>query len=150
MPQGRAEAPHPVSLEVLPASRVMGLQTEQQSLATAIFSDGSRRDVTSGAAYTSNAGHLAEVDRGGRIRTGDAAGEAAITVNYMGHVAAVRILLPRPDRPGTYPLLMAHNHIDELVWAKLHVLGIVPSEPCDDGAFLLRPFLDVLGTLPRP
>jgi hypothetical protein len=150
MPLGRADAPRPVSLRVSPRSRVMGTRSDQQILATAAFSDGGTRDVTSAASYTSNSPAVAEVDRTGRMRTGNVPGEAAITVNYMGQVAALRIQVPRSDVPTPYPAIPVHNRIDELVWAKLRTLGIVPSELCSDVVFLRRSTLDAMGTLPAP
>ncbi len=38
--------------------------------------------------------------------------------------------------------------IDEFVFAKLKELKIEPANPCSDGAFLRRVYLDTLGTLP--
>jgi hypothetical protein len=147
-PTGSGNAPHVVELRLSPTDRLLDFDAGQQILATAVFSDGSRRDVTAAAGYASNAGHVAEVERGGRVRTGHAPGEAAITVNYMGHVAAVRIRVPRPGTPDPYPALAVNNKVDELVGAKLRVMGLVPSDLCDDAAFLRRTYLDVLGTLP--
>ena len=149
-PLGEAGAPRAVSIRVSPVERVLGLKAEQQILATAIFSDGSERDVTAAAGYTSNAAHVAEVDSRGRVRTGSSPGEAAITVHYMGHVAAVRFQVPRPDAPNPYPALPVNNKIDELVWAKLKTMGILPSERAGDAVFLRRVYLEVLGTLPTP
>ncbi len=150
MPVGRNGAPDVASIRVSPRERVLGLRAEQQILATAVFTDGSLRDVTAAAAYSSNAGHVAEVDAQGLVRTGAAPGEAAITVRYMGHVAAVRFQVPRPDAPKPYPTLPINNRIDELVWAKLRTMGIVPSDGADDATFLRRTYLDAIGTLPRP
>lgn len=149
-PLGEAGAPHAVSLRVNPAERILGLKSEQQILATVVFSDKTERDVTAAAGYTSNAGHIAEADTKGRIRTGHSSGEAAITVHYMGHVAAVRVQVPRPDAPNPYPTLPSNNAIDEFVWSKLKTIGILPSELASDAVFLRRAYLDVLGTLPKP
>jgi hypothetical protein len=150
MPRGRADAPRMAALRVSPPSRVMRPEANQQILATAIFSDGTARDVTAAASYASNSPTVADVDRTGRVHTGHSPGEAAITVHYMGHVAAVRIQVPRTDVPSPYPSLPANNRIDELVWAKLRTLGIVPADLCDDLTFLRRSTLDVIGTLPTP
>jgi hypothetical protein len=150
MPSGETSAPRVVSIRVSPAERLLGLEADQQILATAVFSDGSLRDVTASAGYTSNAGHVAEVDRGGRIHTGRAPGEAAITVRYAGHVAAVLVRVPRPRAPDPYPALAVNDKLDELVGAKWKAMGLVPSELCDDATFLRRVYLDVLGTLPTP
>jgi hypothetical protein len=149
-PVGDANAPRAVRLRVSPAERILGLKAEQQILTTAVFSDGTERDVTAAAGYTSNAAHVAEVDHHGHVHTGSSPGEAAITVHYMGHVAAVRFQVPRPDAPNPYPTLVSNNPIDELVWAKLKTVGMVPSELAGDAVFLRRAYLDVLGTLPKP
>jgi Protein of unknown function (DUF1553)/Protein of unknown function (DUF1549) len=150
MPYGGDDAPNVVELRVCPTERVLGFAAEQQVLVTAVFSDGSTRDVTAAASYTTNASHVADVDRAGRIRTGQNPGEAALTVRYTGHVAAVRVRVPRPGAPNPYPNLAVNNKVDELVWAKLKTMGIVSSDLCDDATFVRRLHLDVLGTLPTP
>ena len=152
MPLGSDDAPHVVALRASPVERVLGFQTTQQILATAELSDGSQRDVTDAAAYTSNSGIAAEVDAQGIVRTGRATGEAAITVQYMGQVAAVRVLVPRPNSvkaTETTPW-PTNNSIDELVWAKLRKMGIEPSGIADDATFLRRLYLDAIGSLPKP
>ena len=150
MGTGPADAPRAVALRVIPAERVLGLKAEQQILATAVFSDGGLRDVTAAAGYTSNAGHIAEVGPGGRVRTGTIPGEAAVTVHYMGLVGVARFQIPRPDAPNPYPAIPTNNAIDGLVWAKLRTMGILPSELADDATFFRRLHLDAIGTLPRP
>ena len=137
MPVGQSNGPRLIAIRVSPTERhYRRSRHEQQILATGIFSDGSRRDVTWAATYTSNAEHVAAVDGHGLVQIGSIPGEAAITVNYMGQVAAVRLQVPRPDAPHPYPNLPANNKIDELVWAKLKTMGIVPSELTGDAAFL--------------
>jgi hypothetical protein len=150
MPWGDDTAPRIARLETQPGERSCGFQSRQQIAVTAIYNDGTRRDVTSAAIYASNAPHVAEVDSRGVVRTGQAPGEAAITVSYLEQVAVVRIVVPRPDGPASYPDLPVNNEIDRLAWARLRSLGIVPSELCDDATFLRRVFLDAIGTLPTP
>ena len=149
-PLGDNQAPRVTSIRVSPEQRVLGTADEQQLLVTAVYSDGSTRDVTTSAAYTSNATLVADLEGAGRIHSGQVPGEAAVTVNYMGHVTAARITVPRPGGPGAYPTLATNNRIDELVWAKLQRMGILPSEVAGDAVFLRRLHLDVLGTLPTP
>jgi Protein of unknown function (DUF1549)/Protein of unknown function (DUF1553) len=148
MPVGQADAPRLIGMKVSPAARIVDFSGQQQILATAEYSDGSLRDVTSAALYVSNAPLVAEASPAGQVTVGRVPGEAAITVNYMGQVAAVRILVPRPASTQPYPALVAHNRIDELVGVKLRDMGIVPSELADDATFLRRVYLDTLGTLP--
>ena len=148
LPLGAADAPRLSGMRVSPEVRVVGFGGQQQILATAEFSDGSLRDVTSAAQYVSNAPLVADVSPAGLVQVGRSPGEAAITVHYMGQVAAVRVLIPRPESPQPYPAMPANNRIDELVGAKLKEMGIVPSGLADDAAFLRRVYLDTIGTLP--
>ena len=150
MPWGDEEAPQLTNIQVEPMDRVLDMQSEQQILVTAVYSDGGRRDVTSATTYTSNSDVVANVDADGRIQTGTAPGEAAITVNYMGAVGAVRVIVPRSSMADGFPDPIVNNQIDELVWTKLNKLGIAPSDLADDGRFLRRVFLHTIGTLPSP
>jgi hypothetical protein len=165
-------------VEISPLERVLDMKQEQQLRATAVFSDGSRRDVTRAAAYSSNEPEIAAVDGGGLIRTADVAGEAAVMVRYMGQIAVSRVTVPgsgvqafrrsgvqdRADesrararvgaRAGTEDLAARTpervDFIDDLVQRKLARLGIVSSPRCTDAEFVRRAFMDVIGTLPTP
>jgi hypothetical protein len=117
---------------------------------TAVYSDGSERDVTSAAAYSSNAAAVADVDSEGHIHVGTAPGDAAVTVNYMGQVGVARVLVPRDPNLKLPPDPRFTGEIDRFVWDKLSRMGIRPSESADDATFLRRVSLDLLGTLPEP
>ena len=91
MPVGQPDAPTVAQIRVTPAERVMRFGDEQQILATAIYSDGSQRDVTAAAAYASNAPLVAEVQPGGLAQVGQVPGQAAMTVSYLGHLGVVAI-----------------------------------------------------------
>ena len=148
-PAAQANSPGLVRLFVSPDDRVLDANSRQQILATAHYSDGSVRDVTSAAGYSTNAPLVAEVDRTGVVRTGQIPGEAVIGVHYMGQVASVQLQLPRTSgyAPFEFPPL---NAIDELVRIKLEKIQLVPSELADDATFLRRLWLDTIGTLPSP
>jgi hypothetical protein len=150
MPVGQSDASMVAEIRVSPPERVLRFGDQQQILATAIYSDGSRRDVTSAAAYVSNASLVAEVDVRGLVRVAQVPGQAAITVNYLGQVAAVAIQVPRPDAPESYPKQPVNNQLDAFVWSKLEKMGILPSELVDDATFLRRASLDTIGMLPKP
>lgn len=149
MPWGDDSAPTVTSVQVEPADRVLGRSADQQLLVTAVYSDGSTRDVTDAAAYSTNSPVIADVDPGGLVHTGTVPGPAAITVNYMGQVAAARILVPQSVPEDSFPEL-PKSPIDRMVWRELQRLGILPSERCDDSTFLRRTSLRVLGRLPSP
>ncbi len=147
MPKGSETAPTLQRLEVSPREREMEAGGQQQILATAIFTDGSRRDVSHAAQYASNATSVAEVTPLGLIRCGDQPGEAAITVNYMGSVSVVRVQRPRANAVPSQTVPV-RNRIDELVQAKLSKMGLTPSDSASDATFLRRIYIDVIGTLP--
>jgi len=149
-PWGEDGAPYVASIRVSPAQRVLQATDDQQLLVTAVYSDGSTRDVTDASEYTSNATLVADIEETGHVHTGLVPGEAAITINYMGHVTASRVTVPRAGGPENYPKLPTNNRIDELVWAKLQRMGILPSGLAPDSVFLRRLHLDTLGGLPSP
>lgn len=150
MPWGDNSAPTLQSISVEPPERVARRKSSQQLQVTAQFSDGSLRDVTAKAAYSSNSPVIADAEPGGLVHTGTVPGEAAITVNYMGQVAVSRLIIPLEDSTLPDVDAPAQNGIDPLVWAKLRRMGIAPSELCDDATFIRRVFVDTIGTLPKP
>lgn len=146
-PRGAPTAPRLKGIRISPAEIVTRPRADHQVLITALYSDGSRRDVTAAAGYSGNADRIAAADAAGRIRTGSLPGEAAITVNYQGHVGAVRVIVPQ-SLPKEFKTPRINNPIDRYVWDKLRKMGIQPSPPCDDATFLRRLHLDLLGSLP--
>ena len=134
------------ALEVEPVRRTLALGGTQQLRVTAVAADGSRRCVTAEAEYASNAGAIAGADGRGLVTAGQAPGEAAILVRYLGAVTVCRVTLPRPGATVARP--DANNFIDGHVWDKLALLGIPASDPADDATFLRRASLDATGTLP--
>jgi hypothetical protein len=134
------------AIEVEPRQQVLGFGGTQQLRVTALDADGRRHCVTLDAQYDSNAGAIAAVDGRGWVRAGDAPGEAAVLVRYLGHVTVCRVTIPRPGVRFVRP--PEANFIDRLAWDQLARLGIPPSEPADDATFLRRVFLDAIGTLP--
>ncbi|HTE20549.1 MAG TPA: DUF1553 domain-containing protein [Armatimonadota bacterium] len=149
-PFGRASDPALVRVEVQPAERVLQARQRQQLLATAVYSDGSRRDVTRVAEFRSNETAIAEVDDHGLIQASDFTGEAAVMVRYLGQVAVSRVTVPlKANVPASaYARLPRFNFIDEQVYRKLGQLNLQPSPLCDDATFLRRASLDLIGTLP--
>mgnify|MGYP002527766328 CR=1 FL=1 len=69
----------------------------------------------------------------------------ALPICYMGHVTICRVTLPQGSK-FTRPA--EQNFVDKFVWDRLELLGIQPSELCDDATFLRRVSLDLTGTLP--
>lgn len=142
------EAPTCVKVEISPRQRVLHHPAHtQQLLVLAHFSDGSIRDVTPLASFSSSDEAVATVDEQGFV-TGHDRGEAAILVRYLDNMETASITFLR-DIPGfAWPNPPEHNFVDQHVFAKLQQLQIAPSELCTDEEFIRRVYLDVIGLLP--
>lgn len=124
-------------------------QTAQLKV-VAIWSDGSREDVTPLSRFKSNGTAQAEVDEAGLVTAVDP-GDTHVVVFYDNGVVPIPVVQPVSDAVGpNYPEVPTPTKIDELVVQKLQKLGVVPSEPCTDAEFLRRISLDLTGTLPAP
>lgn len=136
------------ALEVYPSERMLLKDTEQQLVVTARYSDGSREDVTELAKYGTQHDEIAAIEPDGRVRA-VRVGEAAVTVEFLGRITTMRILVPsRMDLVHRYPPVPRGNFVDEQVVAKLRKLGIVPSDLAGDAEFLRRVSLDLCGVTP--
>ena len=147
-PFGNASDPKVVGLTVAPAHRLAPIKSSLQITVTALLSDGSRRDVTADAEYSSNQPEIASVAEGGWVETLDVPGDGAIMVRYLGHVGVFRVTIPQEAPLAKYAFPKPANFIDEHVHAKLRQLSLPPSELCSDSEFLRRVSLDIAGTLP--
>ena len=135
------------SLEIIPAEVAMDLPgQEQQMLVLAHYEDGSVRDVTREAVFSSNNGDVAEVKAG--LVKAMRRGEAAMLIRYEGLYAANQVTV-MGDRAGfQWSDAAEYNFIDEYINAKLKKMRILPSEVCTDAEFLRRIYLDLTGTPP--
>ncbi|MFP6620262.1 MAG: DUF1549 and DUF1553 domain-containing protein [Pirellulaceae bacterium] len=147
-PWGLADGPLLEKITVQPRDVIMQTLRSQQLLVTALYSDGSQRDVTAAAAYSSNQATIADMDEFFQVKSGKQPGEAAITVNYMGKVTSTRIIIPRDSTGENLAAMPVSNPIDALVGKKLTALGLEPSPLADDAMFLRRLYLTAIGTLP--
>jgi hypothetical protein len=153
MSPARADTPRVVALELMPGELVLDAESTQRLLVTARFSDGSTRDVTHAAVYSSNDQSLAAVDEAGRITTGGLPGETALVVRYQDQVAACFVAVPFNRRSADAVSLEQWDRthfIDRLLAEKWQRLNLSPSPPADDATFHRRLHLDVIGRLPTP
>ena len=138
------------SLEVYPA--VIDLAREgqtQQMLVLARYPDGSSRDVTLDAIYSSSVPSVADVSPSGLV-TSARRGEAAILVRYEGAFGVDNVFV-MGDRSGfAWKPPVENNYVDTLVDKKLQKVKILPSASCDDGDFLRRASFDLTGLPPSP
>lgn len=146
MPWGRKEAPTVAKISCLPATRLMDPRQDQQIACFATYTDGTVEDVTRMALYEPNDPELAESSKLGMVHTLEQTGEVAIMARYQGQVSTFRATVPLGVEVSTLPPV--RNFIDEAVFNKLKLLGLPPSEICDDSTFLRRVSIDIAGRLP--
>ena len=132
-------------LQITPADAILSADNGQQLQVFLLDEMGQRHCVTREVEYFSNDPAVAKVDEEGWVQVSDVPGEAAILVRHLGQVAVCRVTLPKKDQFQRPP---ENNPIDAYVWDRLERLGIAPSELAQDGPFLRRVYLDIIGTLP--
>jgi len=148
MPLGRTNAPTVQRVEVFPSARTLALNSEQQLVVTAHYSDGSTEDVTRSSLFEPNDKDMASADANGLLKIFNQPGEFAVMVRYQGKVATFRATIPLGAPVDRLP--PAKNFVDELVFKQLKQVGMPPSEVSDKATFLRRVTLDIAGRLPTP
>jgi hypothetical protein len=134
-------------LEVQPPETTFEKQGKQQLKVTAHYADGSTRDVTRDAQYTSNTPVVANIDDNGQIQT-EREGEAAMLVRYEGKLSVVPVTV-LTERPGfAWKALPEANYIDRFINTKLQRVKVLPSAIASDGEFLRRVSYDLIGLPP--
>ncbi len=135
-------------LEVLPNGRLLHTSSPtQQIVALAHFEDGSVRDVTHLAVFTSSDDESAEVTTDGLVKFSNSA-EVAILVRYLQEIKSVRLTYVRHDPDYKLAHKAGSNYIDRHVFAKHRQLQLRPAPVATDEVFLRRVFLDTIGVLP--
>ncbi len=134
-------------VQLFPTQAVLeGTGAAQRMVAVAHFSDGTTRDVTSLAAFTSNNERTAAVTDLGAVTAG-VRGEAFVMARFDTHTVGSQVLALPEGLDYTAPPV-AGNYIDQHVGQKLKRLRILPSGMCTDEEFLRRATIDIVGLLP--
>ncbi len=142
------EVPTVVSLELYPKGGVLnGEGSTQKLMVRAKYSDGTDRDVTSLAYFSSNNDNSAMVSPEGVV-TATNRGEAFVMARFDTHTVGRQYITLPKDLQFTWKEIPSNNYIDELSYEKLKKLRINPSELCTDEEFLRRVSIDICGVLP--
>lgn len=144
--EGSADDPVMVSVDVFPKERTWKPGDKLQLLVLAQYADGTTRDVSRLASYTSSEEAVVKIEKGGFAQA-NGYGEVIVMIGYGGKLTTSRLTSAQPTSI-VFPKLAANNKIDEIIYAKLKLLNVPPSGLCSDEAFLRRVYLDVIGILP--
>jgi len=154
LPRTPADAPKLLRVVTEPANQSLGPKEQFQLRVIAEYSDGHRRDVTDGSAFQSNDRTIADIAPAGDgiVKAGPIPGEAAIMARYMNQIAVCAVTIPLPGSvpDAAYAALPRQNPIDDLVWQKLKLLGMLPSPAANDATFHRRAWIRSIGRLPTP
>ena len=119
-----------------------------QGKVLARYSDGSERDVTRWCLFMMSNDSVAKIDDVGLVSAG-APGGAHVFARFDKFTVGMEITV-LPEESIAWPDPPTNNYIDELVFAKLKDLQIVPSGLASDEQFLRRVTIDLTGGLPTP
>ena len=139
-------------VEMLPPLSQLKKGQAQQLSVRAFFSDGTERDVTRWARFSSTDATVAEVDEATGLAEVIGHGEGAVTAWYSGQIGLARITSPWPSEipDEVYSQAPRRNVIDEAVLGQLLRLNLKPSPKSSDSEFIRRVYLDTTGMLPTP
>jgi len=132
-----------------PAEAVVKRGADVSFRVTARYSDGSTRDVTNWAKFTSTDATVATVAKDGRAEViGHGAG--AVTAWFSSQIAVARVVAPFEHQidPAVFAKSPRANLIDDHVLRQLEQLRLEPSPACSDATFIRRAYLDTIGRLP--
>ncbi len=149
-----SDAPKLMRVVVDPPNKSLVPKEQLQLKVFAEYSDGTRRDVTDGAAFQSNDQTIAAVssESAGTVQAGPISGEAAVMARYMNNIAVCNITIPLAGEipASQYEALPHNSEIDTLVWHKLKLMGLLPSVPATESTWHRRTYLRIIGRLPTP
>ena len=134
---------------VSPESSFLQPGDQTQILVQAKYDDGRIIDVTHWARFTATDESIAGVDSSGMVSV-RASGEGAVLVWFGSKVALARMTVPYTNEVSVerYANAPRRNFIDDINLQQLQELKLLPSDRCDDEAFLRRATIDIIGRLP--
>ncbi|WDE97347.1 DUF1553 domain-containing protein [Lentisphaera profundi] len=137
------------TLKVFPRDRALEFPNQDQQLSVwAFFEDGTFRDVTRIATYTTSHKRVAIVNDKGLV-SGLDRGQSAISVRYIDDVVTVNFTMVKKIDGFKWKAPKENNYIDTLVNNKLRQLQYLPAGTIDDSTFIRRLSLDLRGQVPK-
>jgi hypothetical protein len=146
----QGETPTVTAVELYPPGGVLnGTAATQQLSVLASYSDGSTRDVTSLAYFSTSNDNSATVSQAGIVEAKNR-GEAFVMARFDTHTVGSNFIVLPKDAQFEWQKTLENNYIDARINDKLKKLRIQPSELCTDEEFIRRVSIDICGLLPTP
>ncbi len=147
-PDDAENVPTVTGISLVPDKVVFsGKETKKPLQVLAKYSDGSTRTVNNLALYLTNNKATADIDEQGVVTAGKR-GDTFVFARFAKYTVGAEIIVLPKEGHFKWPKVAPSNYIDELVYAKLKNLRIVPSPLCTDEEFLRRVYLDLVGLPP--
>ena len=144
----QGEIPTVTKVDIYPKGAVLNGEGSQQKITVrAYYSDGTDRDVTHLAYFSSNNDNSAVIEQDGVV-TAQNRGEAFIMARFDTHTVGTHFIVLPKNLQFAWNELPENNYIDGHMHNKFKNLRIIPSELCTDEEFIRRVTLDVTGRLP--
>lgn len=140
--------PAVTSIELFPKAAVLnGPDAKQKFTVRAKYADGTDRDVTSLAYFSTNNDNSAVVSQTGLV-TAKNRGEAFVMCRFDTHTVGADVIVLPKDVQFEWADVPENNYIDTLIHKKLKNLRIQPSDVCTDAEFIRRASIDICGIVP--
>jgi len=144
----QGEIPTVTKVDIYPKGAVLNGEGAQQKITVrAYYSDGTDRDVTHLAYFSSNNDNSAIIEQDGVV-TAQNRGEAFIMARFDTYTVGTHFIVLPKNLQFAWNELPENNYIDTHMHNKFKNLRIIPSELCTDEEFIRRVTLDVTGRLP--
>jgi hypothetical protein len=118
--------------------------------ATALFSDGTRHDVTPFTLFVSADSASIEIHASTAVATVKRRGQHVVIARFLDRVVPIQLTVPLGIEPVDLANSPRANFIDDEVLKTLATLRLPLSPPAGDATFLRRVRLDLTGRLPTP
>ena len=142
--------PEVVGIELYPPSAVLnGADSKQKLTVRAKYADGTDRDVTSLAYFSTNNDNSAAVTQDGLV-TAKNRGEAFVMCRFSTHTVGSNVIVLPRDVEFKWKDVPENNYVDTRINEKLRNLRIQPSDICSDAEFIRRASIDICGIVPTP
>jgi hypothetical protein len=145
-PNDAEPPPRCVAVKLYPEQLVLASGSHVPLVAVAEYDDGTTRDLTEWATFSTNNETTAAIDPTGALSAAQR-GEAFVMARFDTHTTGSQVIVLPVDQPFE-PAVATDHYIDRLVVDKLNRLRIEPSPICSDEDFIRRVSLDIVGRLP--